>query len=311
MASNGIQIAALVLTIIGTILAYFATMNHEWAKNDTSGSVIESLKTSVGLWARCTEVSTGHNTCDHYDNLLLGSVPILVVARLFCVLSLLAGTIGAVIFLTGMSCTNLGSTPAAKKKMRMTSGIMTAIGGILILIAGIFMGVYIVRHYWDQNAYFRQPAQGYQAYSQPNSAGFFGRKRRQVDDYEDEYASEIPKTDREKADDDALNSYIEFLKTHPNFEPNCEGNAKCEAAVSKQIRVLPTNQKMVFGVGTFMAWIAGVIQMIGGGIMLYQSCGSDEEQEYDGYDSQYGGYQQGIVKGNTGSTQGGAGRNYV
>ena len=98
MASNGIQIAAFVLAIIGTIMAFFATgkqpenfrpkfrfqsfnlkflANHEWARNDTSGSVIESLKTTVGLWARCTEVSTGHTSCDHYDNLLLGSVPIL------------------------------------------------------------------------------------------------------------------------------------------------------------------------------------------------------------------------------------------
>jgi len=306
MASNGIQIAAFALAIIGTIIAFFATTNHEWAKNDTSGSVIESLKTTVGLWARCTEVSTGHTSCDHYDNLLLGSVPILVVARLFCVLSLILGVIGAIIFLTGMSCTQLGSTPGAKKKMRLTSGIMEAIAGVLILIAGIFMGVYIVRHYWDQSAYFRQPAQGYQAYSSPNTASFFGRKRRDTD-YEDVYADE---TGAEKAETDALTSYIEFLKTHPHFEPNCEGNTECEAAVSKQIRVLPTNQKMVFGVGTFMAWIAGVIQMIGGGIMLAQSCGNDEE-EYDGYDSQYGGYQQGIVKGNTGSTQGGAGRNYV
>ena len=132
------------------------------------------------------------------------------------------------------------------------------------------MGIYIVRHYWDQSAYFRQ---------QP----LFDRVRRDTADYEDVYA---------------------------HFEPNCEGNAKCDAAVSRQIRALPTNQKMVFGVGTFMAWIAGVIQMIGGGIMLAQSCGNEEE-EYDGYDSQYGGYQQGIVKGNTGSTQGGAGRNYV
>ena len=155
------------------------------------------MKTTVGLWARCTEVSTGHTSCDHYDNLLLGSVPILgkfwlsfgpfssfessksfwskshmtkfwfwesqdqdikiqikfhyqrsttnywsiilndsfwilVVARLFCVLSLILGTIGAVIFLTGMSCTQLGSTSGAKKKMRLTSGIMEAIGGVLI-----------------------------------------------------------------------------------------------------------------------------------------------------------------------------------
>ena len=57
---------------------------------------------------------------------------ILVVARFFCVLSLILGTIGAVIFLTGMSCTQLGSTPGAKKKMRFTSGIMEAFGGVLI-----------------------------------------------------------------------------------------------------------------------------------------------------------------------------------
>ena len=175
-----------------------------------------------------------------------------------------------------------------------------------LVIAGIFMGVYIVRHYWDQTAYFRQPAQGYQAYSSPNTASFFGRRRRDTD-YEDVYADENPQTN----ESDALDSYIKFLKEHPHFVPNCEGNTKCEAAVKKQIRALPLNQKMVFGVGTFMAWIAGVIQMIGGGIMLAQSCGNDEEEVFDGYDSQYGGYQQGIVKGNTGSTQGGAGRNYV
>ena len=160
------------------------------------------------------------------------------------------------------------------------------------------MGIYIVRHYWDQSGYFRQ------------QGPFLGRGRRDTADYEDVYADEIPQTGAGKAEVDALNSNIEFLKEHPHFEPNCEGNAKCEAAVSRRIRALPTNQKMLFGVGTFMAWFAGVIQIIGGGIMLAQSCGNEEE-EYDSHDSQYGGYQQGMVKGNTGSTQIVAGRNYV
>lgn len=300
--SNGIQIAALALTLIGTIIGYFATTNHEWAKNDTSGSVIESLKTSVGLWARCTEVSTGHNTCDHYDNLLLGSEPVLVVARLFCIVSLICGTIASIIFLTGMSCSNLGSSPPAKRKMRLGSGIMVCVGGLLILIAGSFMGVYITNHYWDRNAHFRQPAAGYNAYSQPASAGFFGRKRREGDyEYETTYDGD------EVAKDDALESYIQFLKEHPHLEANCEGNTACEAAVTKQIRVLPTNQAMVFGVGTFMAWIAGIIQLLGGGIMLSQGCGKDEEYNEYG-ESSYGGYQQGIVKNNT---QERSERNYV
>ena len=72
------------------------------------------------------------STTNCWSIILNDSFWILVVARLFCVLSLILGTIGAVIFLTGMSCTQLGSTPGAKKKMRFTSGIMEAFGGVLI-----------------------------------------------------------------------------------------------------------------------------------------------------------------------------------
>jgi hypothetical protein len=75
MASDGAQIAALAFAIIGTIISCLATVNERWAKSDVSGQVMESIKYTMGLWSTCQEATTGHNTCDTFDSLLLGAEP--------------------------------------------------------------------------------------------------------------------------------------------------------------------------------------------------------------------------------------------
>ena len=67
------QFAALGLGLLGSILAYFATVEKDWAHSDVSGNVIESQKTTIGLWQQCLQMTTGLDSCDHYDNLLLGA----------------------------------------------------------------------------------------------------------------------------------------------------------------------------------------------------------------------------------------------
>jgi len=68
-----LQFVALGVGLVGSILSYFATVNDDWAHSDVSGQVIESQKTTIGLWKQCLEVSTGLDSCDSYDNLLLGA----------------------------------------------------------------------------------------------------------------------------------------------------------------------------------------------------------------------------------------------
>jgi len=68
-----LQFVALGLGLLGSILAYFATVNDDWAHSDVSGQVLENQRTTIGLWKQCVEVGTGLDSCDHYDNLLLGA----------------------------------------------------------------------------------------------------------------------------------------------------------------------------------------------------------------------------------------------
>ena len=48
-------------------------VNDDWAHSDVSGQVLENQRTTIGLWKQCVEVGTGLDSCDHYDNLLLGA----------------------------------------------------------------------------------------------------------------------------------------------------------------------------------------------------------------------------------------------
>jgi len=292
MGSNGAQIAALAFAIIGTILAYMATVNERWAKSDVSGQVMESIKYTMGLWSTCQEATTGHNTCDTFDSLLLGAEPHLIASRFFCVLACVLGFISIFLFLNGMSCSTISKNPNGKKKMRLTSGIMIVIAGALLAISGIFMGVYIVRHYQDTYAiglnYNNQRGPNQGGYS---SASFFGRRRRDADDADDALNSKLSEIHETKLD--AFLAACELA-----IKCDCDGDVECEAAMKKNVKAFQRGQAMVFGMGTFLAIIGGVLQLLSGGIMISQGCGNNED-EYE--DSEYpnSGYNQGapIVQG--------------
>jgi uncharacterized membrane protein len=296
MASDGAQIAALAFAIIGTIISCLATVNERWAKSDVSGQVMESIKYTMGLWSTCQEATTGHNTCDTFDSLLLGAEPHLIASRFFCVLSIVLGTVAIFLFLNGMSCSTISKNPTSKKKMRLTSGIMIVIGGALLAISGIFMGVYIVRHYQDTyaiginyNNYNGQNNNG--GYS---SASFFGRRRRDADDLDGDapVAAGLHET--------KLDAFLEAceMSAKPCNASMCDGNVECEAAVTKNVKAFQRGQAMVFGMGTFLAIIGGCLMLLSGGLMISQGCGGDEDI-YE--DSEYpnSGYNQGapIVQG--------------
>ena len=68
-----LQFVALGIGLLGSILAFFATISPRWTVSDVSGNVIENHKTTIGLWKQCQELGVGLTSCDSYDNLLLGA----------------------------------------------------------------------------------------------------------------------------------------------------------------------------------------------------------------------------------------------
>jgi len=154
------------------------------------------------------------------------------------------------------------------------------------------MGVYIVRHYQDTYAiglnYNNQRGPNQGGYS---SASFFGRRRRDADDADDALNSKLSEIHETKLD--AFLAACELA-----IKCDCDGDVECEAAMKKNVKAFQRGQAMVFGMGTFLAIIGGVLQMLSGGIMISQGCGGNED-EYE--DSEYpnSGYNQGapIVQG--------------
>lgn len=144
---TAIQFAALGIGLLGSGLAFFSTISPRWAVSDVSSNVIESHKTTIGLWKQCQELGVGLSSCDSYDNLLLGADTAEVVARFFCVFSVLFGAISYTIFLMGMTCSHLGQSAGTKKKMRCTAGVIMVLGGALILVSGGFMGYDVKKHF--------------------------------------------------------------------------------------------------------------------------------------------------------------------
>jgi hypothetical protein len=145
-----------------------------------------------------------------------------------------------------MSCSTISKNPNGKKKMRLTSGIMIVIAGALLAISGIFMGVYIVRHYQDTYAiglnYNNQRGPNQGGYS---SASFFGRRRRDADDADDALNSKLSEIHETKLD--AFLAACELA-----IKCDCDGDVECEAAMKKNVKAFQRGQAMVFGMGTFL-----------------------------------------------------------
>jgi len=298
--SHALQIIAALLGIVGTIIAYMATVNPEWAKSDVSGNVLETQKTTVGLWESCVHLTTGFDSCDKYDNLLLGSDKSHIIARFFCIMSIILGIFGTTVFIFGMTCAQLGSSPGAKRKMRCSSGVMILVGGALILIAGSFMGWDIVQHYER----FR-PSMNY-------NAGMRGRRSLEdVSFYRVARDAGDESVDGDSVMGSSLDAFLDECSAPGSMiRCDCGDSVECKDALAERERMakkgrkqFKVNQALTFGIGCFLAWIGGAIQMAAGGIMLSQGCGGgDEEDEADyggyNYDNRSNNYNQGSIVNN-------------
>lgn len=262
--AGALQLGAVGLLAIGTLIAAIATLSNEWAQSDVKGEVLETIRRSWGLWMKCQHVSAGLNTCDHYDRLILGSPTELILSRAFMLIGVLLGTVGIVVMLAGADCATVVKNPRQKKKIRCVGGIMGLSAGALILITGCLIAVIITKDF-HHNQYMVSMQQG---------GSSWGRRRRAADDGEI-----VP------ASDDYINSlHDEIPKENELFN---EDGSPVKHKGERFSSMRNDGQRMVFGVGVFLALGSGIMILIAGGLMLSQGCGGttyEEENDFnDGY----------------------------
>lgn len=267
MGSSGLQLGAVALLFIGTLLAIIATFNNSWARSDVSGSVMESLRNSWGLWMRCQHTGVGLNTCDHYDKVILGNPIELILSRGFMIVGIIAGFAAVVTMLAGAECATVISDPKSKKKTRCIAGILGLTGGGLILVTGILISVIITKDYHHAN------------YMVTVQQGGWGRGRRATEGTDGDL---VPLADNTELQKELLAGM-----------PECADEDCTEVKLKKNARFANTGRSgagggtaMVFGMGVIMAWAAGLIMLVAGGLMLSQGCGGGSD-DYDDYNAGY------------------------
>ncbi|KAM4819880.1 claudin-6 [Thomomys bottae] len=149
MASSGLQILGIVLTLLGWIKALVSCALPMWKVSAFIGnSILVAQIIWEGLWMSCVVQSTGQMQCKVYDSLL--ALPQdLQAARALCVISLLLSLFGLLIYLGGAKCTNCVDDKNSKARLVLISGIIFVLSGILTLIPVCWTAHAIIQDFYN------------------------------------------------------------------------------------------------------------------------------------------------------------------
>ncbi|XP_012503209.1 PREDICTED: claudin-6 [Propithecus coquereli] len=134
MASAGLQILGVVLTLLGWVNALVSCALPMWKVTAFIGNnIVVAQVVWEGLWMSCVVQSTGQMQCKVYDSLL--ALPQdLQAARALCVIALLVALLSLLVYLAGAKCTTCVEDKDSKARLVLTSGIIFVISGVLILV---------------------------------------------------------------------------------------------------------------------------------------------------------------------------------
>uniref|UniRef100_A0A8C8ZZ30 Claudin n=1 Tax=Prolemur simus TaxID=1328070 RepID=A0A8C8ZZ30_PROSS len=149
MASAGLQILGVVLTLLGWVNALVSCALPMWKVTAFIGnSIVVAQVVWEGLWMSCVVQSTGQMQCKVYDSLL--ALPQdLQAARALCVIALLVALLGLLVYLAGAKCTNCVEDKDSKARLVLTSGIIFVISGVLILVPICWTANAIIQDFYN------------------------------------------------------------------------------------------------------------------------------------------------------------------
>ncbi|XP_049759798.1 claudin-6 [Elephas maximus indicus] len=149
MASTGLQILGIILTMLGWLNALVSCTLPMWKVTAFIGSSIMVAQVMwEGLWMSCVVQSTGQMQCKVYDSLL--ALPQdLQAARALCVIALLVALLGLLVYLAGAKCTTCVEDKDFKARLVLTSGIIFIISGVLALIPVCWTANTIIRDFYN------------------------------------------------------------------------------------------------------------------------------------------------------------------
>lgn len=143
---SGMQVAALVIILIGVTLTIACVAMPKWEKNDPGDTNNDAVQKINGLWMKCTTYATGNWDCDDYDRIFLGLPTRLQAARMLGIGSILTGIVAFFLLMIGIECIPVG-TGSQKRTFRIIAGSLAVFSSGFLLVATSWYARDITRNF--------------------------------------------------------------------------------------------------------------------------------------------------------------------
>ncbi|XP_028818003.1 claudin-1-like [Denticeps clupeoides] len=150
MAYAGIQLIGFTLALLGLMGLVICTCLNEWKSyTHSDGSALTSEEISVGLWTRCSRLSSGRMQCEVLDSILHQPMEIQL-SRAVMIASILLSLGGVAVAVMGMRCTTcLEEEKTLKDRVAAAGGGLIVLGGLCALGVVSWYADQVVKDFHD------------------------------------------------------------------------------------------------------------------------------------------------------------------
>lgn len=153
MASTGLQVVGIVLSVLGGVLGALVCAAPLWRVSAfVGGELVIAQVLWEGLWMNCLSQTTGQIQCKTYDSTL--ALPFsLQAARGLTVLSLLLCLLALMLAVTGAKCTHCmgATTPSSKTRVARLAGALFLVAGAIYIVPVCWTAYGIIKDFYDPN----------------------------------------------------------------------------------------------------------------------------------------------------------------
>ncbi|XP_076842697.1 claudin-5b [Brachyhypopomus gauderio] len=149
MISICLEFLGMGLSITGTLLVMVACGIPTWKVSAfIEGNIVVAQTIWDGLWMSCVFQSTGQMQCKVHDSMLALSKD-LQTARALTVISAVMGVLGLMVTIAGAQCTNCIKTESTKARVVNAGGVIYIIAGLFVLVPVCWMANNIISDFYN------------------------------------------------------------------------------------------------------------------------------------------------------------------
>uniref|UniRef100_UPI00398ECB81 claudin-15-like n=1 Tax=Pristiophorus japonicus TaxID=55135 RepID=UPI00398ECB81 len=146
---SAVEVLGFVLGLGGWVLTAVCLGNDQWKVSSLDGSVITTSTIYQNLWKSCASDSTGVYNCRDFLS-LFGLSDYVRAAQALMIIAIILGFLAGLVSLSGLQCTQFGSTdPIIKSKIATAGGALLIVAALCTMVPVSWYAFNVTREFYD------------------------------------------------------------------------------------------------------------------------------------------------------------------